>query len=134
MAPILTGTPIIYLSPLDFLADPLGWLRALSNWSQMETSKHVTTGAPPFVLDLCVKKLAALSPAQRAEIDLSGVLSVILGAEPIRASSMLAFASATQEMGFDSKAFMPAYGLAENVLHVCGKKDNRFESQRSTQS
>jgi acyl-CoA synthetase (AMP-forming)/AMP-acid ligase II len=123
LAPLLTGTPVVYLSPLDFLADPLLWLRSLSDWSHRDGYTHVVTGGPPFALDLCVKKLAALPSAARVQIDLSGVHSIILGAEPIRASSLLAFADATADLGFSANAFMPAYGLAENVLHTSSKLD-----------
>ena len=87
-APILTGTPVVYMSPLDFLASPTVWLRSLSQWSRHRDYSFVTTGAPPFALDLCVKKLPLMQAEERATIDLSGVISVILGAEPIRASSL----------------------------------------------
>jgi acyl-CoA synthetase (AMP-forming)/AMP-acid ligase II len=126
IAPLLTGTPVVYMSPLDFLSQPVQWLKVLTRWSHHAEYSHVTTGGPPFALDLVVRKLEAESEEVKAEIDLSGVLSVILGAEPIRASSLLAFAAATERFGFTPNAFMPAYGLAENVLHVCGKKDNTY--------
>jgi len=128
IAPLLTGTPCVYFSPLDFLRTPLLWLRVLTDWTRVDKYgyEYATTGGPPFALDLIVKKLALASEEVRAKIDLRGVLSIILGAEPIRAGSLLAFASSTAELGFSPNAFMPAYGLAENVLHVAGKKDNTY--------
>ncbi len=99
------------------------WLRGLSFWSQHELYSYVTTGGPPFALELCARKLAAAKQSELDAIDLSGVQSIILGAEPVRASALLAFAAATESLGFSPNAYMPAYGLAENVLHVCGKKD-----------
>lgn len=114
MAPILTGTPIVYLSPLDFLAKPILWLQILHDWSHHQDYSYVTTGGPPFALDLIVKKLSHggdSSAASLDSLDLSGVISIILGAEPIRASSLLAFEEATRKFGFSPNSYMPAYGL-----------------------
>lgn len=125
LSPLLSGTPVVYFSPLDFLASPLLWLRVLTDWSHHSDYSYVTTGGPPFALDLIVKKCPAEVLKQNS-IDLSGVISIILGAEPIRASSLLAFAQALEPFGFSSNSYMPAYGLAENVLHVTGKRDNSY--------
>jgi predicted naringenin-chalcone synthase/acyl-CoA synthetase (AMP-forming)/AMP-acid ligase II len=132
LTPMLGGSPCVYLSPLSFLANPLLWLRTLHEWTRSTADKpysHALTGAPPFALDLVVRTLR--DPAHKdLQIDLSTVFTLIVGAEPIQRRTLDSFIDATApRFGFRASCLMPAYGLAENVLHVRGKRSNRHPPQ-----
>ncbi|MET5116511.1 fatty acyl-AMP ligase, partial [Burkholderia pseudomallei] len=43
-----------------------------------------------------------------------------VGAEPIRAATLHAFAQRVARCGFDARAFYPCYGLAEHTLFRTG--------------
>ena len=118
------GATVLYFSPLDFLRDPLLWPRVLSEWGRK--GHKITTGGPPFALELCAKRLKEAAPAVLNSLDLSHLLSVIVGAEPIRLSSLTAFTAAFAPYGFSACSLMPAYGLAENVLHAFSKMENSY--------
>ena len=115
---------MVYFSPLDFLREPLLWPRVLSEWGKK--GHVVTSGGPPFALELCAKRMKDAPPALLASLDLSCVLSLIVGAEPIRLSSLTAFTAAFSPYGFSPCTLMPAYGLAENVLHAYSKMENTY--------
>lgn len=121
VAPMLVGGSMVYFSPIHFIQNPILWLQAVSRY------KHVSTGVPPFALDLCTRRV---TQAELDKLDLSGLEICILGAEPIRASYMEDFTRKFSPCGFNAKAFMPCYGMAENVLHVAGKWSNQYEGRK----
>ncbi len=96
VAPIIVGGTMVYFSPLHFIQNPIIWLKVISRY------RHVFTGAPPFALDLCVRRV---TPEDMKEIDLSGVAALILGAEPIKASYMDDFTLKFRSKGFEYVAF-----------------------------
>jgi acyl-CoA synthetase (AMP-forming)/AMP-acid ligase II len=118
------GGTVVYFSPLDFLRDPLMWPRVLSEWGMK--GHVVTTGGPPFALELCAKRLKEAPPSLLSTLDLRPLLSCIVGAEPIRLSSLTTFTAAFAPYGFSPCTLMPAYGLAENVLHAFSKMENSY--------
>lgn len=58
---MLGGGAMVYFSPLDFLDNPLVWLKVISEWKSKYDYRSVGTAAPPFALELCVKNV---SPTQ----------------------------------------------------------------------
>lgn len=117
VAPMLIGGPVIYMSPIHFIQNPIVWLKVMSRYPL------VFSGAPPFALDLCVRRV---TEEDKKEIDLSGVAALILGAEPIKPAFLEAFATVFKRCGFVSTAFLTCFGMAENVLHVAGKWSNKY--------
>ena len=111
LQPLYVGGRCILMSPLDFLQKPIRWLRAISHY------RATTSGGPNFSYELCVAKI---SEQQRQGLDLSSWQVAFNGAEPVRSSSMEAFAQAYGPYGFRSQAFLPCYGLAEGTLLVTG--------------
>jgi amino acid adenylation domain-containing protein len=109
LQPIYVGAKCILMSPVSFLQNPLRWLAAISRY------RATTSGGPNFAYDLCVRKIDA---QQRELLDLSSWEVAFNGAEPVRESSMTAFAAAFAPCGFRMKAFRPCYGLAEATLLV----------------
>ncbi|KAJ1573973.1 hypothetical protein NDA12_000727 [Ustilago hordei] len=98
------GGTVYLQSPLDFVKNPNSWTRAMS------TFRATHTAAPNFALDLAARKYDG------APLDLSALRCVVLGAEPIRKSSLQRFHSCFGPSGFSLSAYKPAYGLAEATL------------------
>jgi 8-amino-7-oxononanoate synthase len=108
---VYTGRPFTLMSPVAFLQKPLRWLQAISR------TKATYSAGPNFAYDLCVEKI---TPAQRAELDLSSWEIAIVGADPVRAKTLEQFAGAFAPYGFRKAAFYPSYGMAEATLVISG--------------
>lgn len=122
IVPIQNGTPCHIMSPFAFLKRPLAWLRALS-------SLRATHGqGPNFAFDQCVRRVR---PEQRAELDLSRLVALGNGAEPVNPEVVEAFVAAFAPCGLRPEAVCPAYGLAEATLMMSCRRPSlppRFES------
>jgi amino acid adenylation domain-containing protein len=112
LQPLYVGASCALMSPVAFLQRPARWLRAIARY------RAHTSGAPDFAYDLCVNKIA---PEQRSGLDLTSWRVAFDGAEPVRARTLAAFATAFAPCGFGPEAFFPCYGLAEATLIVSGR-------------
>ena len=108
---VYLGTTCITMAPAAFLQKPYRWLKAISDY------KANTTGGPNFCYDLCVKTITS---EQLQTIDLSSWTVAYSGAEPVRSSTLAAFAQIFKECGFNENNYYPCYGLAEATLFVTG--------------
>ncbi len=109
LQPVYCGCTSVLMSPLDFLKRPARWLEAISRFEGTDST------APNFAYDLAVRK----TPEEiRDNLDLSSWKRACNGAEPIRMGTLERFADYFEPCGFDRRAFMPAYGLAEVGLIV----------------
>jgi acyl-CoA synthetase (AMP-forming)/AMP-acid ligase II len=106
------GWPLVLMSPMHFVQEPRRWLQAISDYRV-----SITVG-PNFSLDLCAD---ALADNDAGALDLSTVKELYCGAEPIHAETLARFQRATAPLGFDDKALIPCYGMAEATLFVAGK-------------
>lgn len=88
---------------------PLQWLKLISQ------NRCTVSVAPPFGYDLCLRRI---NDNELAGLDLSCWRVAGVGAEPISAGQLNQFGECFKRAGFDSKAFMPCYGLDENALAV----------------
>ncbi|MFH9887084.1 MupA/Atu3671 family FMN-dependent luciferase-like monooxygenase [Streptomyces luteogriseus] len=111
LQPLYTGYPTVLMPPMAFAADPLRWLRTISD------HRATTSGGPNFGYELCLRKIR---PEQLEGLDLSCWQVAFNGAEPVRADVMDAFADFLAPTGFRREAFYPCYGLAEGTLIVTG--------------
>lgn len=111
LQPLYTGFSCTLMSPLDFLARPMRWLRAVSAF------RGTISGGPNFAYDLCARKA---TEQDLAELDLASWEVAFNGAEPIRPATLEAFASRFARCGFAPRSFLPCYGLAEATLLVTG--------------
>lgn len=98
---------LVLIRPEAFVANPRIWLQACSDY------KATFTAAPPFALRLVQRALA-----HSRRFDLSNLRSLVVGSEPVAADLLRSFADAAASSGFSSRAFSPAYGLAEATLGV----------------
>ena len=109
MGPMYAGAPLSLMSPLAFLSRPERWLWAIHE------HRGTVTAAPNFAYELCVRKV----PDERIEgLDLSSMRYMLNGAEPVNPSTLERFAARFERYGFDRRALMPVYGLAENSVAV----------------
>jgi acyl-CoA synthetase (AMP-forming)/AMP-acid ligase II len=109
--PIFTGRPATIMSPAAFVRRPYRWLAAFSR------SDNVVGVGPNFALDLCVRRI---NDEQRARLDLSGLHTLVIGAEPVRAATLERFTDAFVSSGLRPEALRPCFGLAEATLLVSG--------------
>jgi 8-amino-7-oxononanoate synthase len=111
LQPLVVGFPVILMSPMAFLQDPIRWLRIIS------THKVTVTVSPNFAYDLCIQKF---NPEQLTNLDLSSWQIAINGAEPVRAETIASFIKTFAPYGFRPTTFRPSYGMAETTLLVTG--------------
>ena len=113
LQPIFSGVPCVLMSPGYFLARPLRWLQAISEYG------GTISGGPDFAYRLCSERV---SQASLASLDLSRWRVAYSGSEPIRHDSLTTFADTFQACGFDRQSFFASYGLAEATLFVSGSR------------
>ena len=111
LQPLYAGFPVALMPPVNFLQQPIRWLRAISQY-------HASiSGGPNFAYELC---LSRISSEARATLDLSSWDIAFTGAETIRAETLDRFANVFEPCGFRREAFYPCYGMAEATLFISG--------------
>ena len=113
LQPIFSGVPCVLMSPGYFLARPLRWLQAISEYG------GTISGGPDFAYRLCSERV---SEAALAGLDLSRWRVAYSGSEPIRQDSLDTFAEKFAACGFTASSFFASYGLAEATLFVSGSR------------
>lgn len=106
---ITQGGHCSLMTPATFVQKPQRWLWAISN------EQANVSGGPNFGYDHCLKMM---KPELYQGLDLSSWKIAFSGAEPVKASTLKAFADVFGSYGFSSRAFMPCYGLAEATVAV----------------
>ncbi|HEX6501149.1 MAG TPA: AMP-binding protein [Micromonosporaceae bacterium] len=110
LTPLAAGIPVRILPPETFLKAPLTWLRQIT-----ETGATIS-GGPNFAYDLCVRRTRR--DDELTGLDLSNWRVAFSGGETVRHRTMADFAARFAPVGFDPRAFLPCYGLAEATLIV----------------
>ena len=113
IAPLYHLNTITFLPPLLFLKRPARWLEAISRY------RGSISFGPNFAYALCVKRI---KDSEVQDLDLSSWRVAGCGAEPIRAENLQAFADKFAKIGFDQKAFISCYGMAESTLAISFSK------------
>ena len=109
LGPVVSQVSVDYLRARDFAIRPLSWLRLISR------NRATIAFGPPVAYQLCRQRLR---PSTLEELDLSSWRIAGVGAEMIRPGTLNDFARALEPTGFDRRAFLPCYGLAESTLAV----------------
>ena len=125
LQPLYGDFPVVLMSPLIFLQNPLRWLKAISRY------RGTTSGGPNFAYDLCVRKF---KPELALDLDLSSWDLAFNGAEPINYESLEKFATTFRPYGFRPEAFYPCYGMAEATLIISGGDKNSFAVTKTISS
>ena len=109
LTPVLTQISVDYLATASFATRPLSWLKLLS------TTGGTISFAPTFGYELCARRVGANG---LSGLDLSRWRVAGIGGEMIRPKALAEFAEAFAAVGFDERAFVASYGLAEATLAV----------------
>ena len=107
--PLYSGISTVLMSPMQFIQNPINWLRGLSQY------KATVIVGPNFAYDYCCEKI---NNADIQEIDLSNVRIAVNGAEPVNPATMARFVNYFWQTGLRKDVFSPSYGLAETTLLV----------------
>ncbi|MDX3191332.1 fatty acyl-AMP ligase [Streptomyces sp. MN03-5084-2B] len=110
--PVFLGSRSVFFTPMEFVRDPLRWIRLLAE------HPGVVTAAPNFAFDL-----AAEAAGDLEAVDLSRVNSLLNGSEPVRVATVEAFERAFAPFGLPRTAHKPCYGLAEATVFVTSAGD-----------
>ncbi|HEX7596622.1 MAG TPA: AMP-binding protein, partial [Polyangia bacterium] len=109
LMPILTGNPLVLMSPFD-------WVRAPGRLMQAISRYHGTLAwLPNFAYNFCAQKVR---PRDLEGVDLSTWRGVINCSEPMRYESQVAFAERFAPHGFRASALLTCYAMAENTFAV----------------
>ncbi len=112
LSPVANQVSTDYLKTEDFARRPLAWLDLISR-----NAGTTLSYSPTFGYDICARRVSSqMHVADR--FDLSRWRVAGNGADMIRPDVMQAFVDAFGEAGFQARAFLPSYGLAEATLAV----------------
>jgi fatty-acyl-CoA synthase len=109
MAPLSTQISLDYLTPRDFARRPMQWLNIISR------NRGTIAYSPSFGYDLATRRAASQVPEG---LDLSCWRHAGIGGDMIRPDVLDRFADAFESSGFNRKAFIPSYGMAEVCLAI----------------
>jgi fatty-acyl-CoA synthase len=109
LAPVVSQMSVDYLGTREFAMRPRQWL------VRMSESKATISFGPPFGYELCARRVRE---EDTETLDLSAWRVAGVGAETIRPDPLARFAEVLAPSGFDERAFLPCYGLAESSLAV----------------
>ncbi|MDP1557303.1 MAG: fatty acyl-AMP ligase [Nitrosomonas sp.] len=115
LAPMVSQVTVDYLATRDFAIRPLQWLRLISR------NRCTIAFSQPFGLNLCTLRVR---DSDLKDLDLSCWRAAGIGAEMINPGTLRSFAKKFSSAGFDERAFLPCYGLAESTLAVTFSRIN----------
>ncbi|MHC3468054.1 fatty acyl-AMP ligase [Streptomyces sp. 7R007] len=108
-APVVRGLLSVLMDPVDFLHEPVRWLRLLA------AHPRAVSAAPNFAYDYCA---SAVPEADKAGLRLDKVTALINGSEPVRPGTADRFHAAFAAQGLAPVTHCPSYGLAEATVFV----------------
>ncbi len=109
LVPMAAQVSIDYLDTREFAMRPRQWLELMTK------SRATISFAPSFGYDLCARRVR---PADVGNYDLSNWRVAGIGAEMIRPETLDYFADMMEPCGFDRRAFLACYGMAECTLGI----------------
>lgn len=113
LAPMYGQRSVDYLSTSDFVRRPLLWLRLITE------NRATITYSPSFGYELSARRATR---AEDGAISLSHLRIAGIGGDMVRPEALASFVEAFTPMGFDARAFLPSYGLAEATLAIAFPK------------
>ncbi|MBN9393019.1 MAG: fatty acyl-AMP ligase [Chloroflexi bacterium] len=106
LAPLLLGQYSVLMSPVEFTARPVRWLRLMTRY------KASYSGGPNFGYQFALDRI---TPEECDGLDLSNWRMAYAGSEPIRPGLLRAFIEKFAPYGFKAQ-FSTGYGLSESML------------------
>jgi fatty-acyl-CoA synthase len=108
IAPMMGQVSADYLSTTAFARRPALWLKLMSD------NKSTVTYSPTFGYQLAGRRING----DAASLDLSALRIAGIGGDMVRPDVLEEFAQRMKVAGFNRKAFLPSYGMAESTLAV----------------
>ncbi len=112
MFPALFGQSITLMDPMAFLRRPYRWIKQLGVEGR---DGRTFAAAPNFAFELAAERGL---PPQGETLDLSNVVCLLNGSEPVTMSAIDKFTNAFAAYGLPATAIKPSYGMAEATLSV----------------
>jgi fatty-acyl-CoA synthase len=109
LMPILSGFPLVLMSPFDWVRAPYKLLQSISKY------QGTLTWLPNFAYNFCAQKIR---DRHIEGMDLSSLRAVINCSEPVRWESHIAFYERFKAYGLKFEALQTSYAMAENVFGV----------------
>ncbi len=109
LVPMASQSSVDYLDTREFAMRPRQWLNLMTR------TRATIAFAPSFGYDLCARRVR---PGDISGYDLSNWRVAGIGAEMIRPETLDYFAEILQPCGFDRRAFLACYGMAECTLGI----------------
>ena len=109
LMPVLTGNPLVLMSPFDWVRSPVRLLQAIARY------RGTLAWMPNFAYNFCAQKIRT---RDLDGIDLSSWRGLINCSEPMRYESHATFLERFQPYGFQPAALMTCYAMAENTFAV----------------
>src|SRR6266498_1757110 len=113
LMPILSGIPLVLMSPFDWVRAPYKLFQSISKY------RGTLTWLPNFAYNFCAQKIR---DRYIEGVDLSTLRAVINCSEPVRWESHLAFHERFKGYGLKFEALQTSYAMAENVFGVTQSK------------
>ncbi len=108
LSPMMGQVSVDYLATSAFARRPALWLKLMSE------NRSTVCYSPSFGYDLAARRVTA----DMASLDLSAWRAAGIGGDMVRNDVLQAFAKAFAANGFDARAFLPSYGMAESTLAI----------------
>ena len=109
LMPILSGLPLVLMSPFDWVRAPQRLMQAVSQY------QGTLVWLPNFAYNFCATKIR---PRHLEGVDLSSWRLVTNCSEPMRHDSQQLFLEAFKPYGFKESALGTSYAMAENTFAV----------------
>jgi len=109
LMPVLSGVPLVLMSPFDWVRAPHRLFKAISDY------QGSLCWLPNFAYNFCAKKIRK---DDLEGVDLSSLRAVINCSEPMRYSSHQMFIERFLNYGLKESALATCYAMAENVFAV----------------
>src|SRR5215213_4394949 len=109
LLPILSGIPLVLMSPFDWVRAPYKLLQSISRY------RGSLTWLPNFAYNFCAQKIR---DRHIEGVDLASLRAVINCSEPVRWESHVAFYERFKDHGLRPEALQTSYAMAENVFGV----------------
>lgn len=107
--PILSGIPLVLMSPFDWVRAPYKLMQSVTNY------RGTLVWLPNFAFNFCAQKIR---DRHLEAVDLSSLRAVINCSEPVRFESHQAFYERFKSYGLKWEALQTSYAMAENVFGV----------------
>src|SRR5688572_5410621 len=113
LMPILSGVPLVLMSPFDWVRAPYRLMQSVSKY------QGTLTWLPNFAYNFCVQKIR---DRHLEGVKLSSLRAIINCSEPVRWESHQAFYERFKPYGLRLEMLQTSYAMAENVFSVTQSK------------